>query len=203
MLSIPHPPCLVESTPWAHHPQGRCHCSSPSETQQAFRNRAFTLLPNHGVLVVLLQTLSTPSSPFLCLHSPFLVSIPSMTAVPPTPGSLQSTLLLAGRTGSASLIFTHPQLPSSANLFEFLSAILTPGPLHMPFPLPGVLFPPFPPVHCEFSLRLQCWKAVLSSLIRWDAGPVWVPCRVSPGICCCDCQIHCSGSVSSHGPGMQ
>lgn len=83
------------------------HPPPAPETQQASRNRAFTLLPNHGVLVVPLETLSTPS-PFLCLHSPLLVSIPSMTAVPPSPGSLQSTLLLAGRT---SLIFTHPLLP--------------------------------------------------------------------------------------------
>lgn len=111
VLSIPHPPLPVESAPGAHCPQGQCHCSSPPETQQAFRNGAFTLMPKRGVLVVLLQTLSTPSSPFLCLHSPLLVSIPSMTVVPPVPGSLQSTFPFASGTGSASLTFTHPQLP--------------------------------------------------------------------------------------------
>lgn len=104
-----HPPCGICS--WGSPSSGQCHCSSPPETQQAFRNGGFTLMPKHGVLVVPLQTLSTPSSPFLCLHSPLLVSIPSMTAAPPVPGSLQSTFPLASRTGSASLTFTHPQLP--------------------------------------------------------------------------------------------
>lgn len=91
--------------------RGQCHCSSPPETQQAFRNGGVTRMPKHRVLMVPLQTLSTPSSPFLCLHSPLLVSIPSKTAVPPVPGSFQSTFPFASGTGSASLTFTQPQLP--------------------------------------------------------------------------------------------
>lgn len=62
---------------------------------------------------------------------------------------------------------------------------------------------PVPPVQCQLSPRLQCLEAVLSVPSRWEIGPVWVPCGVSTGIPCCDRQVHCSGPVSSRGPGTQ
>ena len=100
VFSVPHPPPPGGICPssWAHNPLGRCHYSSPPETQQPFRNRSFTLMPNPGVLATLSLAVSNPLF-FRCLYLLLLVTtISRMTATPPTPGS-------------ASLVFTHPQLP--------------------------------------------------------------------------------------------
>lgn len=99
--SIPHPspPGRICPSSWAHNPLGRCHYSSPPGTQQPLRNGSFTLMPNPRVLATLSLAASNPLFSFRCLYLLLLVTtISRMTATPPTPGS-------------ASLVFTCPQLP--------------------------------------------------------------------------------------------
>lgn len=193
-----HPPSFssrgICPSSWAHNPLGRCHYSSPPGTQQLLRNGSFTLMPNPRVLATLSLAASNPLFSFRCLYLLLLVTtISRMTATPPTPGS-------------ASLVFTRPQLPFKGQPVCIPFRRTTPGPLHMLFPLLGAMSPPStcptdtPP---QVLLRLHRWEAVLDALSGWGAGCVWVPCRVSPRIPCCDCQVQCSGSVSSMGPGTQ
>lgn len=71
----------------------------PPGTQQPLRNGSFTLMPNPRVLATLSLAASNPLFSFRCLYLLLLVTtISRMTATPPT-------------RGSASLVFTRPQLP--------------------------------------------------------------------------------------------
>ena len=178
-----HPPCGICS--WGSPSSGQCHCSSPPETQQAFRNGGFTLMPKHGVLVVPLQTLnpffsfSLPPLPTPCQH-PFDDSSSTSSRFPPV------HLPLRQQNRFCQPHFYPPstalQVPTCLNSFQLRSL---PG-LCTCRSLCQATSSPVPPVQCQFSLRLQCWEAVLSVPSRWEVGPVWVPCRVSPGIPCCD-----------------
>lgn len=186
MLSIPHPPLPVESAPGAHHPQGAMSLFIPARNPAGLQKRrchpdAQTQSPD-GTAPDSLNpffSFSLPPLPTPCQHPLDDSSSTSSRFLP-------VHLPLRQRNGFCQPHFyptsTALQVPTCLNSFQPRSS---PG-LCTCRSLCQAGSSPVPPVQCQFSLRRQCWGAVLSVLSRWAAGPVWVPCRVSPGIPCCD-----------------